>query len=280
MDDLRKVALKLGKDGPVRTLQTPRLIQVLFNGRYIVKTTKSVFVWEHPFYPQLYIPASEIKSYFEARSEDLKLTPGQEIKGEDDKVIATQWTFTVSDKSVEKILAFATDLPEPSKELSDLVKIDFASMDQWFEESTPIFVHPKDPFKRIDILQSTRHIRVSIAGQVVADTDSSMHLYETGLPCRYYLPLTRVDASVLRPSKTLTQCPYKGEAEYYSVEIDGKIYEDVIWYYNRPLLESARVEGLVCFYNEKVDIELDGEVLEKPISPFANRKPGDKPNLD
>ncbi|EME80255.1 uncharacterized protein MYCFIDRAFT_216157 [Pseudocercospora fijiensis CIRAD86] len=263
MDDLKKLALKLGKNGPVRTLQTPRLIQVLFNGRYIVKTTKSVFVWEHPYYPQIYIPASEIESYFSARSDDLKITPGLEIHDSENNLLATQWTLTVSSKPVEKVLAFSPNLPEPANSLSNLVKIDFESMDQWFEESSKIFVHPKDPFKRIDILQSTRHIRVSIAGHVVADTDTSMHLYETGLPCRYYMPLTRVDASVLRPSTTVTQCPYKGEAEYYSVEVEGKVYEDVVWFYNRPLLESAKVEGLVCFYNEKVEIEVDGERLEK-----------------
>jgi uncharacterized protein (DUF427 family) len=157
--------------------------------------------------------------------------------------------------------------------LNDLVKIDFASVDKWFEEDTPIYVHPKDPFKRIDILQSTRPIRVKVGGKTIADTTSSAHLYETGLPCRYYLPLTCIDATVLRPSTTRTACPYKGEAEYYHVEVDGKVYEDVVWYYNRPLLESARIEGLVCFYNEKVEIEVDGELLETPTTVFSGKKP-------
>ena len=63
-----------------------------------------------------------------------------------------------------------------------MVKVDFGTMDQWFEEETPIYVHPKDPFKRVDILQSVREIRVSVDGHVLAQTLSSMHLYETGLP--------------------------------------------------------------------------------------------------
>ncbi|KAI5358927.1 hypothetical protein Slin14017_G112100 [Septoria linicola] len=276
-DDLKKLAVKIGTDGPHKTLATQRLIQLLFNGVYMMKTTSAIFVWEHPYYPQLYIPAAELQDYFDARSADLQITPGEEIKSEDDpdQLLATQWTISVREKSIAKVIRFADELPKPAISLQGLVKIDFASIDQWFEESTPIFVHPKDPFKRVDILQSTRHIVVKIDGRVVADTDSSMHLYETSLPCRYYLPLTRVDASILRPSTTKTQCPYKGEAEYYDVEIDGTVYEDIVWYYNRPLLESARIEGLVCFYNEKVQIEVDGEELEVPVTPFTGKKPGD-----
>ena len=151
-------------------------------------------------------------------------------------------------------------------------------------------MHPKDPFKRVDVLPSTRHIQVFINDVQIADSRSSMHLYETGLPARFYLPLTDVDASKLRPSETRTQCPYKGEAEYYSVEIgEGKVARDVVWFYERPTLECAKIEGenalqamqigsilihvsatgLLCFYNEKVDIKIDGEWLEKPKSPFS-----------
>lgn len=145
--------------------------------------------------------------------------------------------------------------------------------DQWFEEDTPIFVHPKDPFKRIEILASTRPVKVEIDGKKVAETSTSMHLYETSLPVRYYLPLTSVDPTVLQPSNTRTQCPYKGDAEYYSVVIDGNEHKDVVWYYNRPTAESAPVTGLVCFYNEKVDISIqeDGkwQPLGRPKSVFS-----------
>lgn len=301
--ELRKLALRLGTQGPHKTLPTTRLIQLLFNGVYMIKTTRAVFVWEHPYYPQLYIPALDLHSYFDARSADLQITPGEPVTSDAGDLLATHWTLTVRDKSIDKVLCFADELPTAAAlPLQGLVKIDFASVDQWFEESTPIFVHPKDPFKRIDILQSTRHVVVKIHGRVVADTNSSMHLYETGLPCRFYLPLTRVDASVLRPSPTKTQCPYKGEAEYYHVEFDsdddhdddhdddnnhdpngkekekkknGKkvLYEDIVWYYNRPLLESAKIEGLVCFYNEKVEIEVDGEVLDSPRTVFSGKPP-------
>jgi uncharacterized protein (DUF427 family) len=117
-------------------------------------------------------------------------------------------------------------------------------MDQWFEEDTPIYVHPKDPFKRIDVLSSSRPVRVSIDGEVVAESNHSMHLYETGLPCRYYLPRKAIRQDVLTPSKTITHCPYKGAAEYFSVEAKGKVHEDVIWFYNQPLIECAKIEGM------------------------------------
>ena len=143
-------------------------------------------------------------------------------------------------------------------------------------------------------MQSTRRITVSIAGKVVADSGFAVHLYETGLPTRYYLPLTSVDQSLLRPSKNRTKCPYKGEAEYYHVEIEGKVYENVVWYYNSPIIESAAVLGLVyvlpsvpkdqdptdsarAFYNEHVDIAIDGRKVDRPNTLFGKAKGGQKP---
>lgn len=124
-----------------------------------------------------------------------------------------------------------------------------------------MYVHPKDPYKRIEILQSLRPIEVRVHGKTVAKSPSSMHLFETGLPTRYYLPAASVDQTVLRKSNLVTHCPYKGDAEYYNVVVDGKEAKDVIWYYRLPTQESAAVAGLLCFYNEKVDIILDGELL-------------------
>ena len=150
----------------------------------------------------------------------------------------------MNSKETNEVLIFSDTLSGPAAPLAGLARISFAAMDRWFEESMPIYVHPKDPFKRVDVLPSTRHVQVYVNDVKVADTRSSMHLYETGLPARFYLPLTDVDASKLRPSETKTQCPYKGEAEYYSVETgEGKVATDVVWYYERPILECAKIEG-------------------------------------
>lgn len=100
-----------------------------------------------------------------------------------------------------------------------------------------------------------------------------MHLYETGLPVRYYLPLPSIDQSLLRPSAkdTHTDCPYKGTASYFDVVLpDGKIYPDIVWYYNSPNLECAGIKGMACFYNEKVDLSVDGVTEEKPKTHFAS----------
>ncbi|KXL50539.1 hypothetical protein M433DRAFT_2260 [Acidomyces richmondensis BFW] len=271
---LKKLALKLGTDGPVKVFPTSRMVKILYNGSYILQTTQARFVWEHPFYPQFYVPKAGLLE--STKQGHLQIAEGETFQSSPNgPPLAQQLTLRVGDKSTDNVLAFSDHLSGPAAELRGLVKIDFASMDQWFEEDTPVFVHPKDPFKRVDILQSTRHVRVLVDGKVVADAHSSMHLYETGLPCRYYLPLTSVDASVLRPSRTRTRCPYKGEAEYYSIEVDGKLHEDVVWYYKSPTLESSMITGLVCFYNEKVDIELDGVKLEQPDTHFGKSKPGE-----
>jgi uncharacterized protein (DUF427 family) len=158
--------------------------------------------------------------------------------------------------------------------LPQLAKLSFmltkmVNQEHWLEEESPIYVHPKDPFKRIDILPSLRHIEIRINGQTVASSTSAQHLYETSLPTRYYLPLGSVDHTVLRPSKTVTRCPYKGDAEYYNVVVGGQEFKDIVWYYRLPTLESLPIAGLVCFYNEKVDVYVDGKLEEKPRSPFA-----------
>ena len=209
----------------------------------------------------------------------IKFEEGEVFKTEDGNPVAMQCTIKAGSKSTDQVIAFKSDLSGKAEELKGLTKIDFASMDQWFEEDTPIHVHPKDPFKRIEILQSSRDIKVFVDGQRIAHTDTAMHLYETGLPCRFYIPLTSIDPSVLRPSKTRTQCPYKGEAEYYSVEVNGKLHEDLFWYYTRPTLESGKIEGLVCPYNERVDIELDGQKLEQPVTHFSKAKLNQKPSV-
>jgi len=182
---------------------------------------------------------------------------------------AEQWQITVGEKMTDRILSFNHDVSEKAASLKGMIRFDFAAADQWFEEDTPIFKHPKDPFKRIDIIASSRPVEISIDGIVVADAASSQHLYETSLPCRFYLPLTAVDVPLLRPSSTKTVCPYKGEAEYYNVVVNGQTYKDIAWFYTNPTLECAPIRGLLCFYNEKVDIELGRQKLERPKTFFG-----------
>lgn len=142
---------------------------------------------------------------------------------------------------------------------SQLIKIPSKSLDQWFEEDVPLYSsHPKDPYKRIEILPSSRAVKIALDGVVLAEAANPVFLFETLLRTRYYLPPTSVKWELLRKSQTTSYCPYKGMAEYYHAEVNGKLYEDVVWYYRYPTLESISIANLLCFYNEKVQVWVDG----------------------
>ncbi len=120
--------------------------------------------------------------------------------------------------------------------------------------------HPKDPYKRIECLPSSREVRIEVDGKVVAKSTNSVFLHETMLRTRYYLaPTSVLDWSVLRPSDTSTFCPYKGQASYYHLKVGDREIKDAVWYYEFPTAESAQIQGRLSFYNEKVDVFVDGK---------------------
>jgi uncharacterized protein (DUF427 family) len=141
-------------------------------------------------------------------------------------------------------------------------------MDAWYEEDEPVYVHPRDPHTRVDILASSRHVRVELAGVTVADSPRPRLLFETGLPTRYYLPRTDVRMDLLEHSQTVTRCPYKGQTEHFAARIDGQL-RDVAWSYPTPLPESQKIAGLIAFYDERVDTFLDGARQDRPKTPFS-----------
>jgi uncharacterized protein (DUF427 family) len=195
-----------------------------------------------------YVPISSFTS--EACLE--KITPIQGTNG-----AAHLGRLTVGNHSTDRVVCFNTSV------LVDLVKIDFRAIDQWFEEDVPIYCHPKDPYKRIDILSSTRSIKIEIEGVTLAESLNPLFLLETTLRTRYYLPPTSVNWEYLIHSDTETLCPYKGRANYYHVKVNGNVYRDMVWYYRYPTPESALVAGYMCFYNEIVDIWVGGEKEER-----------------
>ena len=143
-------------------------------------------------------------------------------------------------------------------ELPDHVKVEWNAVERWFEEDVEVFIHPRNPYTRIDALPSSRHVVVRIGGTVVADSSHPTILYETGLPPRYYLPPRDVRLDLLTATDTTTGCPYKGFARYWTATVDGVEHTDLVWGYDDPLPESAPIEGLMCFYNDRVDLEVDG----------------------
>jgi uncharacterized protein (DUF427 family) len=155
------------------------------------------------------------------------------------------------------------DVREDYRQLADAehdgrVAFGWAVMDHWFEEDEEVFVHARDPHTRVDILPSSRAVRVEIDGVQVAATHHPTLLFETGLPVRYYFAKTDLRLDLFVPSDRVTACPYKGVARYWSVRIGDTVHPDIAWAYDTPLPESARIAGLVAFYDDRVDLVVDG----------------------
>jgi uncharacterized protein (DUF427 family) len=144
------------------------------------------------------------------------------------------------------------------EQLRDAFRFEWGAMDAWFEEDEEVFTHARDPHTRIDILPSSREVRVEVDGVTVAQSSSPRLLFETGLPVRFYLPKPHVRLDLLEPSETVTHCPYKGQAQTWSLRIGEQLHEDVAWSYPTPLPESQKIAGLIAFYPQKVGLLVDG----------------------
>lgn len=242
----------------VRIEANPKWIRGTHGGRTVVDSRRARFVWEIPYYPAWYFPLDDIAAKLEATGETFR-SPSRGTG---------TWYDLVIDGEVLPKAAWR-HLDSPVDELQELVRIEWDAMHSWFEEEVEVFVHPRSPETRVDTLPSSTHVRVLVDGQVVADSFRPTLLFETGLPTRYYLPKSDVRMDLLSPTPTETACPYKGWAGYWDVTVDGTVHHDLAWGYRTPLPESEGIAGLVCFYNEKVDIELNGEAVERPQTQFS-----------
>src|ERR687891_3019537 len=156
---------------------------------------------------------------------------------------------------------------------SSMMRIDWAALDAWYEEDERVFVPPRDPYTRVDAVRSTRRVRIKLDGVVLAESPSPVMVFETGLPTRYYVDRTDVHFERLQPSTTVSSCPYKGQTTgYWSFVADEKVQKDVSWSYDFRTAAVLPIAGLIAFYNEKVDVFLDGELLERPQTHFSSRK--------
>lgn len=153
--------------------------------------------------------------------------------------------------------------------LDGWVAIEFASMDHWFEEDVEVFVHPRSPYTRIDALASSRHVVVSLHGVELANSHKPTVLFETGAPARFYLPMTDAKLDLFVKNDRRTSCPYKGDADSFDVQVGDELVRDLAWTYVLPRPESAPIAGLICFFNESVDIVIDGVRQTRPRSHFA-----------
>jgi uncharacterized protein (DUF427 family) len=135
----------------------------------------------------------------------------------------------------------------------------WGKVDRWLEEDEEILGHPRDPFHRVDVVPSSREVRVAFGGETIAQTRRALFLFETGLPARYYIPQDDVRMDLLTPSATTSICPYKGRASYWALRVGGDTVADAAWAYTDPLPECPRIKGHLAFYPKKVErIEVEG----------------------
>lgn len=247
-------------DDPVRVEEGAKRVRVYLGGQPVADTRQPRFVWEIPYYPTYYFPVADVRT-------DL-LTPTGDTKH--DPKLGEARLFTVNAGGVEAANAAWRYEDSSVEALRDLVGFDWESMDAWFEEDEEVFVHPRDPHSRIDILASSRHVRVELDGVTLAESSSPRLLFETGLPVRYYLPKPHVRLDLLVPSDTVTRCPYKGITEHLSARIGDTVHPDVAWSYAMPTAESQKIAGLVSFYNERVEIFVDGERQDRPVTAWSS----------
>jgi uncharacterized protein (DUF427 family) len=225
-----------------------RRVRAFVGGTPVADSSRVLMVWEPKRLPVYYFPVQDVRSDLLKRSARLK----------------DRWDVEVNGRRIDDA-AWASEHPP----LKDHVAFRWNKMDAWYEEDDEVFVHPRDPYHRVDVLDSSRHVKVSVEGQVVAETSRPRLLFETGLPTRYYIPKVDVRMDLLQPTSSTTACPYKGRASYWSVKIGDNDLEDLVWSYPAPIPECSKIENLICFYNEKVDIEVDGELQERPKTPWS-----------
>ena len=243
----------------IRVAPTAKRVRAYLAGEQIVDSTAVKLVWEKPYYPTYYFPLDDVAIGVLQASGKTERSPS---RGD------ARFYDVVVNGSTARDAAY--DYPDPKiEELADHVAFTWAAMDSWFEEDEEVFVHARDPYKRVDILRSSRRIEVSVNGVAIADSEAPSLLFETELPARFYLPSEDVKMDLLIPSETKTDCPYKGTASYWSVQAGPDLVEDIVWSYPDPVAESAKIAGLLCFYNERVDIKVDGVLQGRPKSVFS-----------
>jgi uncharacterized protein (DUF427 family) len=250
------------REAPVAVLPTRRRLRNVFNGRTIVDTTSALILFEHDHLPVYYVPVADLDAGALVPSDKASHCPR---KGD-----ASYWSIVVGDRTApDAVWGYETNPVEGAPDLSGYRAFYWNAVDHWYEEDEEVFVHARDPFKRIDALRSSRHVRVEIDGVVLADTHRPTLLFETGIDTRYYIPRADLELELLRPSARESACPYKGTAGYYSAIVGDRVVEDIAWTYTHPIAEIPKIEQLVAFFDEHVDTYVDGELQPRPASAWS-----------
>jgi uncharacterized protein (DUF427 family) len=246
----------------VRTEACPRRLRVFFAGAVIADSTRALYLFEKDHLPIYYFPWEDVRR-------DL-LRPSDHFSQCPRKGNAVYWSIAVNGRSSADAVWSYPDPLAPVSEIANYVAFYWDRVDAWYEEDDEVFKHARDPYKRVDVLQSSRRVQVAAGGIIVADTTHPRLLFETGLPTRYYIPKIDVRLDLLRPTTTHTTCPYRGVASYFSLDTGQAHINDIAWIYPAPIPEIPKIENLVAFFNERVDrIVIDGDTEVKPVTRWS-----------
>lgn len=233
-----------------------RWVRVQFGGEFVADSKNTLLVWEGGYRLGYYFPKEDVRS-------DLLVETGRGGKGRE------TWHVKVGDRVAENAASSYTEAPAGLEGVEGTIAFRWNKMDHWYEEQEEIFVHPRDPYHRVDTVPSSRHIRVEVDGVTVAESERPYLLFETNLPTRYYLPAEDIRMELLEPTDTHTACPYKGVASYWSVKVGDNVHKDIVWGYPDPVHEAPKIKNLYSFYNEKVNIYVDGELENRPQTAWS-----------
>jgi uncharacterized protein (DUF427 family) len=239
----------------------PERVRTIFAGETVVDSRRAVLLHETGHLPVYYFPRDDVRQDL---LEDSDKTTECPHKGR-----ARYWSVRVGERHAPDAIWAYLEPIESAAYLAGFVALDWHSFDEWFVEDEQAFGHPRDPYSRIDVYKTTRHVRVLLEGDVLADTRRAKVLFEAALPPRYYLPSADVRTELLVPSSAKTRCAYKGSASYWHVRLGDRLEDDLVWTYADPQHDAEPVRDMLCFFNERVDLELDGELGDRPHTQWS-----------
>jgi len=245
---------------PSRVEPTPRWVRVRVGDVWVADSRQALLLaWYGPrMLPTYCFPAADVRTDLIRPSS----TPGT-------APMVVEHDLVAGDQVLERVAQLFVDPPPALAAVDGHWTFTWDGRVTWLEEALEIHVHARDPSKRVDVVPSERHVRIEIGGQVVAESRTPHALFETTLPTRWYLPVDQVQWDLLEPSDTVTRCPYKGTARYWSARAGDELHRDVAWSYPDPVVECPRIAGLVSFFNERVDLMLDGVPQPRPVTPWS-----------
>jgi uncharacterized protein (DUF427 family) len=253
------------QDGLLYLEPSPRRIRGQAGTEFVVDSRHAHLLYEHGRLPIYMFPRDEVHTEL--------LEPSEHRTESANKGSARWWDLRLGEQLVESAAWEYPAAPSNAPPLRGLIAFRWDALDSWYEEEEPAIVHARDPYHRVDALETSRRVRISLDRELLAETERGTVIFETSLPPRWYIPPEDVRAE-LTPSSKRTGCAYKGFAFYFSVRLSDRLEEDLAWTYEEPRREVAPVAGMLSFFNERVDIELDGELQTRPFTPWSPNWPG------